>query len=71
MHEQKLLCEKGRGAGGGGAGGRKTNWLLAEVQCQTSEESCSFRHSGKDHGNEGPSEHVRETDGEICGPSLR
>lgn len=56
--KESALIERERA--GGGAGERKTNWLLAEVRCQASEESCSFRHCGKDHGNEGPSESEQE-----------
>lgn len=47
-------------------GERKTNWLHAEVCCQTSEGSCWLRYSMKDHGNRGPGE-----SGGVCSPSLR
>lgn len=47
-------------------GERKTNWLHAEVWCQTSEGSCSLRYYMKDHGNRGPGKR-----GEVCSPSLR
>lgn len=57
---ERISYIRERGRGGGGGGKRKTNWLPAEVQCQTSEESCSFWHCGKDHGNEGPREWERQ-----------
>lgn len=47
-------------------GERKTNWLHAEVWCQTSEGSCLLRYCMKDHGNRGPGGR-----GEVCSPSLR